>query len=103
MLRLTTALVTFLAFAPLATASLTPRKDPPGVGKQSPAELLREEKPAPASEDASEDLVISDQTEILLDGEACKYEDVPAEATIILLELASNKKDIRKIHFKRAK
>ena len=42
-------------------------------------------------------------TEIKLDGRACKYQDVPGSAAIILLELASNKKAVLRIHFRTKK
>jgi len=48
-------------------------------------------------------LVITDATEVKLNGKVCQYEDVPGNAEIILLEVGRDKKAILKIHFRTQK
>jgi hypothetical protein len=44
---------------------------------------------------------ITRQTEVLLDGRPCRYEQIPDGATIILLETVTNlSKEISRIHFR---
>lgn len=38
-------------------------------------------------------------TEVLLDGEPCRYSDVPSGARIITLEVAADRRTILRIHF----
>jgi hypothetical protein len=45
--------------------------------------------------------VVTDRTEILLDGKPCKYEAIPATASIVRMEVAADKKTVLKIHFRR--
>jgi hypothetical protein len=52
----------------------------------------------PAARD--DGLEINDDTEILLDGKPCKYEDVPAGAEIVLLAVARDGRTVLKIHFR---
>jgi hypothetical protein len=53
---------------------------------------------APAPGDDHE-FVITAKTEIKLDGKDCKYEDVPDDAEIVLLEVAADRRTILIIHF----
>jgi hypothetical protein len=46
---------------------------------------------------------LTEDTEVLLDGHPCKYKDVPANVSIIRLELGPDKTTILKIHFKTRK
>ena len=38
-----------------------------------------------------------------LDGQTCKFQDVPGTATVVSLDVAADKKTILKIHFKSKK
>ena len=112
MTRLTMALTVFLGCLSSATASLAPRSDFPFGGKTTlptsahdrPIDLDKPAAPA-AAEDKTEKqkLVVTDETEVQLDGHACKFKDVPAAATIVSLDLAADKKTILKIHFESKK
>ncbi len=48
-------------------------------------------------------LVITDKTEVQLDGQACKLADVPGTASVVSLEVSADKKTILKIHFQSQK
>jgi hypothetical protein len=100
MARLTTALVALLCCLPLAQGKVAPRKDCPTCSKQFTQRAIKE---AFATEESNDDLVITAATEIQLDGRACKYEDVPKGAEVVLLQIASDKKAILKIHFRSKK
>jgi hypothetical protein len=56
-----------------------------------------------APEPVGGNLTVTESTEVLLDGQACKFADVPAKATIIQLELTPDKKTIHRIHFRSGK
>jgi len=101
MRRLLIACVVLFLSISTAAAALLPRKEPPpSWTKLSPDRL----KQAVPREDTKEpEWEISDATEVQLDGKACKFEDVPKGAEITLLEVASDKKAILKIHFRSKK
>jgi hypothetical protein len=82
----------------MAHASLAPSKDRPLFDKPLPTAPKAE--PAPHSDG---ELVISDDTEVKLDGKACKYEDIPESAEVILLEVSRDKKAVLKLHFRSKK
>ncbi len=48
-------------------------------------------------------LVIDDDTEILLDGKPCRFEDVPAGAEVVELAVAKDGRTVLKIHFRSKK
>jgi hypothetical protein len=111
---------------------LTPRKDSPTLGRdvpQAPAAKLsalaleqatgrgtRSEVPPAqaarlsalareqaAGRETQSEFVMTDQTEVLLNGKPCKYADVPGDARIVRMELAADNKTVRKIHFRTGK
>ena len=99
MARLTMALVLTLSFLPPAIASVTPRAERSKLGSQAAPGLLKEKAPP----DKDEGLVITEKTEVKLDGKSCQYEQVPNGADIVLLEVAADKKVILRIHFRSKK
>jgi len=94
MTRLTTALLFLLTFIPAASASLAPRAD------RLPAPRA-ELEPAPVQPQRK--LVLTEQTEVRLNGRACRIAEVPPNAEVILLDLAADRTTIRKIHFRSKK
>jgi hypothetical protein len=107
MIRLTLALAIGMSFVSTAGASLAPRREPPKFGKPflPPAAskvLVGPRQPATDQETMPE-FVISTQTEVLLDGKACKFTLVPAHARIVHLELAADNRTVVKIHFRTGK
>ncbi len=100
MTRLTMVLVALLGCLSSAQGSLSPRPEQPGPAKDVRSRFLTETaKPQPKDDG----LVITDHTEVRLNGKVCNYEDVPGNAEIILLEVGRDKKEILKIHFRTRK
>jgi hypothetical protein len=111
---------------------LTPRKDPPTFGRDVPqaqaaklsalaleqvagrgtrsggppaqaaglSALARQQAAGP---EARSEFVMTDQTEVLLNGKPCKYAEVPGHASIVRMELAADNKTVLKIHFRTGK
>ena len=104
--RLTMALVASLFVYSTATATLTLRKNPvPELGKQWNEELKLDSRKSEPKAEAQTDggLRMNEKTEIKLDGQACRYEDVPRDAQIIHIEVAGDRKTVLKVHFQRKK
>lgn len=105
MIRLIVGFAVGLCLTSSAHATLSPSRGPMGLTRMFPSE--RQVVEAAASTQAaqgSQEFQVTDQTEVKLDGQPCKYEEVPNSAMIILLEVASEKnKVILKIHFQSKK
>ena len=88
-------LVSLLYLSPVH-ASLG-RKKRPAVDKHIPIKSVASLPTAPSNDEFR----ITPATEVLLDGRPCRYEQVPDNATILLLETVSNEsKEIARIHFR---
>jgi hypothetical protein len=106
MTRLTLALTVWLGFVAVTSASLAPRKDPSPFEKAPQARVSQPQAQAPeqtARPAAKSEYVVTEGTEILLNGRPCKYEDVPARASIVRMELAADNKTVLKVHFRTRK
>jgi hypothetical protein len=108
MMRLTLALLALSCLLPSAQATQAhqsdaalPAKEPLSVtlGKL-PAEALHK---AVVREEKDTEFLLTDDTEVLLDGQRCSYKDVPGGAIITEVQLAADKKTILKIAFKTKK
>jgi hypothetical protein len=109
--------MTFAAFLCILSpvlANVAPRNEPPNARRTTLPTTAKDQSPdpdksgaatAPAPEEKSEKpkLVLTDDTEVMLDGVRCKFADVPATADIVTLEVAADKKTITKIHFQSKK
>jgi hypothetical protein len=62
--------------------------------------LAREQAAGPESRS---EFVMTDQTEVLLNGKPCKYAEVPGHASIVRMELAADNKTVLKVHFRTGK
>jgi hypothetical protein len=107
MTRLTVALAVWMSFASAAWASLAPRKESRALTRDI-ASVLVARLAAPAAEQPSaqattQEFVLKENAEVLLNGKPCKYEQIPSNATIVLLELAADNKTVLKIHFRTPK
>jgi hypothetical protein len=86
--------VTLWTLSP-AAATLTPRNDrSPFSIVQLPERTKKPSAPRPHS-----GFRIVDGTEVLLNGRRCQYEDVPAHAVVILLEVAPDNRTVIRVHF----
>jgi hypothetical protein len=104
MLRLILPVACLVCFSPLVTAELSPPKETFGHESRALDALARRQakpKPAPAKPvEPSSPFTITDTTEVLLDGKPCPFADIPGHASIILIEVGSDKRTILKIHFR---
>jgi hypothetical protein len=107
--RLTLTLAALVCCLSSATAAFSPRSDLPSLAKNplpttakdASADLDRVAgAPAAAEKEQKQQFVITDETEVQLDGRACKFQDVPGNASVVVLDVAADKKTILKIHFK---
>ncbi len=95
MVRWTFVAVLFLTCLTPASASLSHRPQP-SIRRDLPGLALTPIRPAPANREYR----LTEKTEVLLNGQPCRYEDVPDGATIILLETVSNEdREIVRLHF----
>lgn len=97
MSRYVLVLLTSMAFSSSATATVTPYKESSPWQTRSCQPLM---KLWPAF---AIDIVyrITKQTEVMLNGRKCRFEDVPNTAVIILMEIDSEtSKVILRIHFR---
>jgi hypothetical protein len=101
--RLTIALVSWISLVSVVSASLTPRKESPmgdkGVVQARASKLLARAPEQTAGGGTKSEFVLTDRTEVLLNGKPCKYAEVPAHASIEHMEVAADKKTVLKIHF----
>ncbi len=104
MTRLTLALAAWISLVSVAPASLTPRKDrsppDPSVPRLRPPDLAAQAPRQVAGPATAPEFVVTEQTEVLLDGQPCRYEDVPARARIVRMEVAPDRKTVLRIHFR---
>lgn len=88
-------LVSLLSLSPVR-ASLE-GKERPWADKRGSIPAVR----SIAAASASDEYRITAATEVLLDGRRCRYDQIPNNAIITLLETASNEsKEIARIHFR---
>jgi hypothetical protein len=105
--RLILVLAAWISLVSVASASLTPRKERSPLSEDVrpvlSARTLLAALEQPVARETESEFVVTEQTEILLNGEPCKYADVPSHASIIKMEVAADKKTVRKIHFRTRK
>ncbi len=107
MARLSLALLACLCLVSSASAALSSlhkKNDPTPFGHRLALEL-KQSAPAvaPSTATSEPELVINDRTEVQVDGRACRYQDVPANAAIVFMEVAVDKKTVLKVYFKASK
>ena len=98
MTRLTLVLAAWISLLFPASASLAPRKEPLTLDKERLQ--LRSVTCLAAERAMGSDFVVTERTEVLLNGRPCKYEEVPADATIERMEVEADKQTVLKIHFR---
>ena len=107
MTRLTLVLATWISLVSAASASLTPHRDrlplAPEVPQVRAPKLATDTAGQTARYGAAPEFRVTEWTEILLDGKACRYENVPGNATILRMEVAPDRKTVLKIHFRSGK
>ena len=107
MFRLSLVITAWMSLLSVASASLTPPRDIPAFGKEMPkaqvSRRLAEAPPEAPEAGGRSRFVVTEQTEILLNGQPCKYADIPRHATILKMEVAADKKTVLQIHFRTRK
>lgn len=107
MTRLTLALAAWISLVSVASASLTPRRESLAlreeVSQVQAPKLLARATGRVAEREASSEFVLTNETEILLNGKPCKYEAIPRHASIVLMEVAEDQRTVLKIHFRTRK
>jgi hypothetical protein len=107
MTRLTLTLAAWVIFVPVSFASLAPQQDRPADERT----LLRTRaakpwaasvQPIPVQEQRN-DYIVTERTAVLLDGKPCRFQDVPAQAVIVGMEVAADKKTVLKVRFRSGK
>jgi hypothetical protein len=87
------------AFGPLSEKAL-----PPSPTKiLSPSKVVTSPTKQASPGNPSARLLITDETEVLLDGLRCSYEQVPDRAVITFAEVGSDRETVRRIHFRSQK
>jgi hypothetical protein len=112
-----------MALVSVASASLTPRKQPSRFGNDLPqakaaklsarfgedvaqaqaAKLSAQAPEQAAGREGPTEFVVTERTEVLLNGKPCKYQDVPGHARIVWMEVAADKKTVLRAHFRTGK
>jgi hypothetical protein len=107
MTRLTLVLAAWISLVSVASASLTPRKEFPAlredVSQVRATTLMARAWAQVAGRGTGSEFVLTNETEILLNGKPCKYEAIPRYASIVLMEVAEDQRTVLKIHFRTGK
>jgi hypothetical protein len=107
MTRLTVTLAVWISLVPVVGASLAPRKPTsplPREVRQALASRLAPKAPRYAVQrETRSEFVVTEQTEVLLNGKPCPYAAVPSHATIERMEVAEDRKTVLKIYFRARK
>jgi len=103
MIRLTLTLAVWISLVSAVGASLTPRKPSSPLQREvhrALASRLAVRAPHYAVQrEAQPEFVVTEQTEVLLNGKPCPYAQVPGHATIERMEVAEDKKTVLKVYF----
>jgi hypothetical protein len=107
MTRVMLALLVWITASSVVSASLaTPRELRRLADKVPAADVSRTlavAREVLVAAESTPEFVLTERTEVWLNGKACKYEEIPGHATIVLLEVAMDKRTILKIHFRTGK
>jgi hypothetical protein len=97
--RFLVTLVVLLGCVPFASAHVVPPR-----GDASPGvDLSRQYRHVARAPEAKHELVITSETEIQVDGQGCRLDQVPAGAEIILIDVAADRSVVRRLHFRTKK
>jgi hypothetical protein len=103
MIRLTLALAAWMFVVSAASATLTPRAFGDEVQKGRVVTRPTRTAAQAAARATNSQFVVTDRTEILLNGKPCRYEEVPDNARIVRMEVAPDNKTVLTIHFRTGK
>ncbi len=105
MLRFVLAFLTLYCFLnPVwATRNVRPTSDTDLLARSPLNDLATQQKGKARASDSQPDFVLTEESEVLLNGKACLFNDIPKDAEIIYLEVARDRKTVLKIHFRTRK
>jgi hypothetical protein len=107
MTRLTLALAAWIALASAAPAMVTSRQEHRGLPSEIPPAPAARVSPSAAVRTAGPvnpaEYVLTEQTETVLDGKRCRFENIPDGASILRMEVAADGKTVLKVLFKSRK
>ena len=103
MTRILLALAFWISLGSFAPASVSVGKKPSGVVNevlpQRGSGLLDRLHRQATVGSAKAEFAVTEQTEILLNGQPCKYAQVPDHARIVHMEVAADKRTVLRIEF----
>jgi hypothetical protein len=99
MIRSALVLAVVLGWLSPLSATLTPAPRPGVTSKETLTNLAKQPRPSAGPQE----YVLTSTTEIKLDGQPCRYEDIPANAEVTVLEVGADHRTILKMHFRRKK
>ncbi len=113
MTRLTLSLAIWLGLVSVVPASPSPRKEAqPSRERSAAVDLLRQSAPrfpaksalvAPTVEGPESEFLMTAATAVVVDGKPCRYEEVPAQASIVRMEVAPDRKTVIRVFFRTRK
>jgi hypothetical protein len=104
--RLLLTLAITIGFVPAVLGAVSLKKDRSVLDPESTdvaarlSSLNLSQAAGPASKS---DYVMTDRTEVFVDGQPCAYERVPPQARIVKIDVAANQRTVLKIYFKTQK
>ena len=105
MTRFVVVLFMYSSLSASAWASLSPLRDGGPMHRALPTKeaSLTPAKPETTPAAGKQKYILTEDTEVLLDGQPCRYQDVPRGATIVKMDVAADQRTILTIHFRSKK
>jgi hypothetical protein len=104
MVRLLAVLLVGACLAGSARASFSPRDSLRGLEERGRLAVLRKLAPFPpqslVTANRPEQFLVTEDTQVQVDGKPCRYQDVPEGAAIVRLALAADGRTVLRIEFR---
>jgi hypothetical protein len=109
MTRLFLTLSAWLCLVSLASATLSPRKETSRLDNSVPKALASKasnvlvKNSEQTERGTPSDYIMTEETEVLLNGNLCNYKEIPDHASIERMEVGIDKKTVLRVHFRTRK
>jgi hypothetical protein len=103
MTRLTITMAAWLVLVSVGFASFTPRGGLSGSDRDVPRAQAAQGGNQSATEEPEPEFVVTSATKVFLNGEPCKYADIPEHATIVSMKVAADRKTVLEVYFRTRK
>jgi hypothetical protein len=103
MTRLTITMAAWLILVSVGFASFTPRGELSRSDRDVPHAQAPQAGNQQATEEPEPEFVVTNATKVFLNGEPCKYADVPKHATIVSMKVAADRKTVLEVYFRTGK